>query len=140
MRGVLADVALPSLTNGMTEGESELPNALPFDSIDPVSHAKYEWMDPEMRQTLRDASEARRVESEVFRSVRSDIELYTELSSRKDVTLNLEKFVALQEELDTSRQRRRELRALISQRGGNADAYLHEVLEIAEDYLTLIRG
>ena len=66
--------------------------------------------------------------------------LYTVLSNRTEVTLNMEKYVALQAKFESSRRRQRELRAMISQGGGNQDAYLSEVIEIVGDYLKLLRG
>ena len=140
LQGVLADIELPSLTNGMMDGESDLPNALPVDRIEAVPHPSYEQVTPYMKRALREASQSRRAESEVFSAIRDDIALYTELSNRTEVTLNMEKYVALQAEFESSRQRQRELRAMISRGGGNQDAYLSEVIDIVGDYLALLRG
>jgi hypothetical protein len=132
-------VEIPSLTDGMADDESDLPYALPFDSIDPVPFQTYRWISPEMKRKLREASETRSTESEVFSAIRDDIVLYSELNDRKEVTLNLEKYQELQTKFESSRARQRELRELMAGGGANGDAYLGEVLDIAEEYLKLLR-
>ena len=139
LRGVHADVQIPSLTDGMADDESDLPYAVPFDSIDPVSFRRYRWISPEMKRILREATETRSADSEVFSAIRDDIVLYSELSDRTEVTLNLEKYLQLRETFETSRARQRELSELVMGGGANGDAYLGEVLDIAEDYLKLLR-
>lgn len=139
-RGVAADVELPSLTNGMAEGEDALPNALPFSSIDSVDHSLYGMVSPSMAASLQAESESRTSQSEVFSAIRDDIALYTQLNGRTEVSLNLDEFRSMQEELKSSRARQRELDALITASGSDLDAYLSEVIAIAEDYLALLRG
>lgn len=139
LRGVRTDVEIPSLTDGMADDESDLPYALPFDRIDPVPFRRYRWISPEMKRNLREASETRSADSDVFSAIRDDIVLYSELNDRTEVTLNLEKYLELQTKFETSRARQRELRELVAGGGANGDAYLGEVLDIAKDYLNLLR-
>ena len=49
-QGVLPDIAYPSLYDGRDIGESKLPDALPWDTIKPISFRKYGDMSPYLKQ------------------------------------------------------------------------------------------
>ncbi len=88
VRGVVSDVAVPSLTEYLTEGEKESEHALPFDKVKPADHEDVGLVTPELKTGLKEKSAARVKESKDFVKQAKDIELLKERKARKKVTLN----------------------------------------------------
>ena len=141
-RGVLADVALQSLTSQMDVGEADLDYAIEFDRIPAASFGKDDFVNSELLSELKARSVARRNESEDFQKLDKNIRRYREQKDKKIVTLNEEKFLAEREELDAEREEEKHFEEQFE----NADRpvfdrnfYTEEVLAVAIDYLELMK-
>ncbi len=75
-RGVLADVVLPSLTDQMDVGESDLDYAVPFDRVAAAKFSKYNMTPPDVLSRLKAKSLARVNASEDFQKLAKNIEQY----------------------------------------------------------------
>ncbi|MDX2110977.1 MAG: carboxy terminal-processing peptidase [Verrucomicrobiota bacterium] len=95
--GVVSDIAIPSINDYLKIGESDLPNALVWDTIEPV-----EWnpqlarlpagkiLDKQIIQELKEKSENRRKSLEEFKYLETTLSRFKERQDQKDVSLNLE--------------------------------------------------
>jgi carboxyl-terminal processing protease len=86
-RGVLSDIVLPSLSDHV-DGEADLPQALPFEHVNPVAHTNYAVNNPELISRLRELSEKRRTESAEFQKALEDIARWEDIKQRKSISLN----------------------------------------------------
>jgi carboxyl-terminal processing protease len=136
-RGVVSDIELPSLTTYWDVGEADLDYAMAFDRVASVKHTKYELVDADTLQTLRQRSEARRRQSEDFRKLQGNIQRYLERKERKKVTLNEEQFLAERAEFNEESEEEKHFEELSSpgQAEVERDFYLDEAMAIAVDYL-----
>ncbi|MEM6330538.1 MAG: carboxy terminal-processing peptidase [Planctomycetota bacterium] len=142
-RGVVSDVEVPSLT-GHLEGiaESELDYCLEFDRVRRLNHDRFGMMGPAMSAQLQALSAERVAQSEEFAEDNRRIELYKEQKDRKTVTLNLAKYLAEREELDTDKELEK-----TAEKQSDSDRpvidleehYNQEALSIVTDYLGLLK-
>lgn len=87
-KGVIPDIVLPDVLSYNTEiGETNLENALPWDTISSVPFDKVDLVSPYLPQ-LREKSDARVATNQDFIYVRQDIDEYKKLESDKTTTLN----------------------------------------------------
>ncbi|MCA9151319.1 MAG: carboxy terminal-processing peptidase, partial [Planctomycetales bacterium] len=91
-RGVLADVALPSLTTHMDVGESDLDYPVEFDRVDPARYSGYKMVDRNLVAELSGRSSTRRAGSEDFEKLERRIAQYKQQKSKDTVTLNEQRF------------------------------------------------
>ena len=89
-RGVESDVVLPSIIDHMDLGESFLDNALAFDHIDPAPHMKYNFVNSQILNTLKENSQRRVANDVEFQQVSKNIDRYLSRKNRKTVSLNKE--------------------------------------------------
>ncbi len=140
-RGVLADVVLPSLTDHMDVSEADLDYPIAFDKVPAAQFNRYDHVIPSAVSALKDASQARRSESEDFRKLAKNIDRYMEQKTKKEVPLNEQKFLARRAELDSEKE---EEKLFEDQQNGNPDEvvkrdyYFNEVMAITLDYLRLL--
>jgi carboxyl-terminal processing protease len=140
-RGVLADVALPSITDHMDVAESDLDFAVPFDKVASAKHAMFGAVNPNIVSSLKELTTERMKQSDEFQKLSRDIERYVEQKTKKEVPLNEEKFMARRAELDADRE---EEKTFEHQANGSEtevvkrDYYFNEVLAITLDYLKLL--
>jgi carboxyl-terminal processing protease len=143
MRGVLADVVLPSLTDNI-EGisEKDLDYALKFDNVPANTFSKYNQVTSEIKTQLQSRSAERIRTSDDFKKIEKVIARYKEQATTKEVPLNEEKFAAQRKEIDAERELEKQYEEQV---GGNKtgdvvkrDAYFNEVLAIARDYVQLL--
>jgi len=128
-RGVLADVVLPSLSD-LRQTESSLPDAIPFDQVDPINHATLAWMRPDFKSKLQSLSDSRQRGSEYFRKLPAEIAAQKARLNRKKFSLNESTAID-------------ELKILAQQTPTTSSTfesspYTLEVLKIAVDYLGLV--
>lgn len=143
--GVKSDVVLPSLLDHMEIGESSLDNALAFDQIAAAEHTSLAYVNADVRSRLKKQSAERVAGNEDFKKVQKEIAEYTERINRKSIPLNAEKLRAEREkEEDDSKE-------VDENKEAGADdeddgpvlpetAYNDEILNIAVDYVQLLRG
>lgn len=88
LRGVAADIVLPSLWNDSTDvGESTLDNHLPWDTIDSSSYEKVNMVQPELAELAKRSAE-RIATNKEFVYLREDIDRAEKLRADKTVSLN----------------------------------------------------
>ena len=93
-RGVVPDIVLPSAQTLLVDGESDLPNALPWDTLDAsdvrgfdrAENAEFS-VSAELLDTLRERSQTRRDELEEFDFYQRQIDWVLERYERKAVPL-----------------------------------------------------
>ncbi len=109
-RGVLSDIALPSIEEFLPIGESDLPHALAWDTI---KTARFEGaaLDASFVNALRQRSLARQTELAEFAYLRSNIERFRQHDERKTISLNLESRRAQKLDDDAFRDINKKVRA-----------------------------
>lgn len=142
-RGVLADIALPSLTSQMDVGEADLDYAIDFDRIKATPFRKNNLVTLDAINELKSRTTARQKTSDDFAKLLKNISRYREQKDRKTVTLNEAKFLAEREEIDAEREEEKQFE---EQFGGTdrpvfdlESFYNKELLEIASDYVDVIQ-
>ena len=88
-KGVLSDVALPSVDDLLPFGESDLPNAMVWDTIRPARFTGFS-IQPELLSELRERSLDRQSTLEEFQFLNRRIEWFKEKQEQKAISLNLE--------------------------------------------------
>ena len=138
-RGVLSDLVLPSVTDKMPIGESDLEYPVEFDKISSARYESYGWASDEVKKALQIRSAKRVKASEKFAKRIRRIDEYVRQKDLKTVSLNEEEFLARSRELRAEREDEKVIEEQVS---GNKeikrDYYLDEVLEITADYMTLL--
>lgn len=93
--GVQSDVVLPSITQELEVGESDLDHALPFDRIPAAGFKKTTDVDKPLRDRLSEISKERINSDPEFKKITARALRYREQKNRKTISLNEEKFMAL---------------------------------------------
>ena len=139
-RGVLSDLVLPSVTDKMPVGESDLEYPVEFDRITAAQFSSYGLASDDMKQALQIRSAERVKKSEKFIDQVRRIGEYVRQKDLKSVSLNEEEFLARIREL---RAEKEDEKVIEDQVSGNKeikrDFYLDEVLEITSDYMTMLK-
>jgi carboxyl-terminal processing protease len=141
-RGVVADVALPSMSSQFPVGEGDMDYALPFDRVEAVPLRERHMVDRQIVDQLNKLSVDRRGRSADFDKIKRRIDRYQEQKNRKTITLNEEKFLADRAELNAETEEEREIEALTDTKKAVFDVknfYNREALAITLDYLQLAR-
>lgn len=138
-RGVVADVALPSVISQLDIGESDLEYAREFNQVPAARYDRLGLVNDAVVTELRNRSNARIEASEDFQKVKRNIAKYLERKDRKTITLNEAKYLAEQAEVNRENE---EEKAMEEQSTYNRpvverDFYFNEALAIALDYLNL---
>jgi carboxyl-terminal processing protease len=142
-RGVVADVALPSLRTRISKGESELDYALAFDHVKEADFQHVaNLVSPDLIAKLKEASEKRRKESADFTKLDETIRRYDEDKARKTMPLNEQKFLELRAQANSEKSEREEFEKFdhANQESIKRDFYVNELLAITGDYLTQLHG
>ncbi|NLX55328.1 MAG: carboxy terminal-processing peptidase [Planctomycetaceae bacterium] len=138
-RGVLSDIVLPSITNYMDIGESDLDYAIEFHKVPKTDFPPVQLVTTDLINRLRTESEQRVSQSEDFAKLLKRIELYRQRKERKTVTLNEQKFLEEGKESDAEREERERLEEeLTGDHKIKRDFYLDEVLMITRDYVNAL--
>lgn len=138
-RGVISDVVLPSITDKMDVGESDLDYPVEFDRISPASFKGYQMVDGEIKEMLLTKSEERVSESEKFAEQKRKIKHYVEQKNLKTVSLNEEKFFARRKQLNAEKEDEKAIEnQVLPNREIERNYYLDEVLRITADYVNLL--
>ena len=138
-RGVLPDVVLPSVTNVIGLGESDLDYAIDFDQVPTARFKDYNMVGADVLNVLKNRSAARIGGSEEFGKEVARIERYKRLKDEKSIPLNEDKYFARR---DAERDAEDEEEKQFEDQQGNGerevfadDFYNREVIEITLDYL-----
>jgi carboxyl-terminal processing protease len=111
LRGVAADIVLPSLWNDSTEvGESTLDNHFPWDTIESSHYDKVNMVQPELPE-LSKLSSTRTATNKEFAYLREDIDRMQKLREDKTVSLNEKQQLADRARIISEHQAREKERA-----------------------------
>jgi carboxyl-terminal processing protease len=141
MRGVVADVKLPSITDQMDVSEGDLDYAMEFDQIKPAGFRLLNMVTPEIVQELTTRSQARIAECDEFAKLSRNIDRYLEQKARKQVPLNKETFFAERAELDADKEDEKQFEEQndAADEVVKRDFYFNEVLALTHDYVRMLR-
>ena len=138
-RGVLSDLVIPSVTDKMPVGESDLDHPVDFDRISPADYSSYGFADEKLKESLQKRSADRISESEKFEKRIRQINEYVRQKNLKTVSLNQEKFLARSRELRAEKEDEKAIEEQVSSNKEiKRDYYLDEVLQITADYMNLL--
>jgi carboxyl-terminal processing protease len=141
LKGVNADVLLPSVTSHMDISEGDLKFALKHDTVPAAGHEQYSMVPLNLVQSLRKRSADRVSADEEFDELRKRIDLYVAQKELEKVSLNEAKFMARREELNS--QKEEEEKEMEQQLGNEViyrdSFYNTEVLNITNDYVEGLR-
>lgn len=139
-RGVESDLVLPSISDKMDVGESDLDFPVAFDKIPPANYSSYGMISSNMREKLGQTSADRVAKSEKFLDEIKKIEKYVEQKERKSVSLNEAEFLARRKELNAEKQDEKTIEDQVNHSNTDIkrDYYLDEVLKITADYMRLL--
>ena len=126
-RGVVPDIALPSIYNLSEVGESALDNALPWDRIAPVRHRNYLDLGS-ILPTLRERHEARTSKDPDFAYLRDEIAFAEKLDAVTSVSLSEPVRLA-----ERQQQREEELKLENRRRVAKGEQPLASVEELEKD-------
>lgn len=98
-KGVIPDIELPSTIDKAEIGEDALPEALPWDAIEPVEHTKYTSTSDILDQ-LKGRHEARFNATPEYKLLLEQIEFLKERRETTTLSLNAAERERLQQELD----------------------------------------
>ncbi len=91
--GVKSDISIPSINDLLPIGESDLDNALEWDTIPPVSHRRpdYEFVYNENElDFILQSSLSRQTKLDEFKYINKNIEIFKSKKDKKEVSLNLQ--------------------------------------------------
>ncbi len=143
-KGVVSDIALPSLLNHRDVGEDSLDNALGFDRIQradgylPFTTYRTDAMVAELARR----SSERVSQDPDFQKTEKNVARYLARKNRKTISLNEETLRQEEEELEREQKEEEEAMKQASGMGDNKDpfpndAYNRELLRITVDYMDL---
>jgi carboxyl-terminal processing protease len=141
-RGVLADVAMPSLTTHMDVGESDLDFPVDFDRVDKAPFTPASAVDANVVAQLTARSIERRKNSEEFAKLERRIEQYRRQKAKTHVTLNEEKFFAERAEFDAEKEDEASFKEQLETGRPvfERNYFNDEVLNLSVDYVELINN
>ena len=143
LEGVKSDVELPSITNHLPVGESDLDNAIPFDQIDAADFVPTGRVTEPMLKMLRQRSAERVAVDEEFLELADDIARYEKRKQDKTISLLESDFTkqwnegkAAEEEEEEKQEKDAGPRRPVVTR----DFYFDEAMRITADYLAALAG
>ena len=142
LRGITPDIVFPAFTDAMEIGEEKLDHALKWDTIQSAEYQIFNPRLPALIPILRERALARVENSQDFKMLRSDIDIYRRLRDRKTVSLNLEKrwkeYLA-EKKLEDEQQKLLRMDDTNDKKAKNTakDLYLDETLNVMRDWIEL---
>lgn len=137
LRGVSADIILPSITQKMDVGEADLDYALEHGRVAGAKHSSYGMVPPDLLGKLRKNSQDRINKDEEFVDLMRRVELYVQQKDQDYVSLDEEEFMARRAELDA--QKEDEKKAIENETSNDVifrdTFYNKEVINIAHEYI-----
>jgi carboxyl-terminal processing protease len=137
LKGVAADIVLPSITAKMDIGEGDLKYALQHGTVKQARHDIYSMVPPDLIGSIRQRSMKRVSENKEFQDLLRRIASYVSQKEENEVPLEEGKFFARRKELDAQEQEEEEqLEAQINNEQVYRDNfYNEEVINITSDYI-----
>lgn len=142
LRGITPDIVFPAFTDVMEIGEDKLDHALKWDTIQSAEYQIHDPRLPSLIPILRERAKIRVENSQDFKMLRRDIDIYRRLRDRKTVSLNLEKrwkeYLA-EKKLEDEQQKLLRIDENRDKKAKNTvkDLYLDETLNVMKDWIEL---
>ncbi|WP_145178386.1 carboxy terminal-processing peptidase [Rubripirellula lacrimiformis] len=141
LKGVLADVILPSITSKMDVSEGDLKFALEHDRVKAARHSVYNMKPADLIGSLRQRSMTRIAADKEFGDLLRRIELYVSQKEQNTVSLDEEQFMARRKELDSQKEEEEETleTQLSAEEIYRDNFYNREVMNVTHDYVDGLR-
>ncbi len=134
IKGVIPDVALPSIYSDKEFGEDESPYALPWDQIKGTNYVKITDLNA-LRGNLNKKHNKRMKKDAAYMYLTEDIKAFQESRQRQYVSVSLEKYKKEVEENEKKKkEREKEIEKLEKKGKYHKDLILNEGLEILLDF------
>lgn len=142
LKGVPADIVLPSLTAKMPVAEGDLEYALEHDRVNPARHNLYRMVPTDLVNNLRVTSQQRVAENEEFADLMRRVELYVQQKDQATISINEKKFMERRAELDAQKEdEKEELEQQLATEVVFQDTYYNqEVLNVTHQYVDALRA
>ena len=140
LEGVPSDIRIPSFTDVIDEGESELPHALPFDAIKPARRKVLDLVTPEFIQVLAQHSAKRQKASPYFQKLSRRLTAYLKFKKMKRIPLQEKAYQALQASLDAKDPDEKKDPEAKKEDKPKIGPWLSEALDISAEYVGLLRS
>jgi len=137
--GVVPDVAFPSAYGSKEVGERNMPNALPWDEIEPLEYPEYNDFGPSVLKKLRGNHLARIHDNLRFKFFLEDIERMKQLRAKKSVSLQEDKRKAERKQADDIKEAHKKALNAAGLKDDKSDLFLTEAAHIVDDWIQ-IRG
>ena len=163
-RGIIPDIAFPSLFSNNEIGESSLPNSLPWDSIKPAQYRSFNALTKKELKKLRSYHKQRTQSNPDFKYFNELLALQAELDQNKTVSLNLknrqkeinsfhkkrldientlrrakgQKLLSSMEELENEQELASNESKTKTQQDEDDDAFILEAANVLSDYIKLV--
>jgi carboxyl-terminal processing protease len=145
IRGVRPDIHIPSIRDQMEFGEEKMDNALKFDKVPSLPHARFERVPADLVARLDARSRERRHANPEFRKQEERIKKFIERKERHSISLNEAKFRAeyvLDDDIDKLLEERAKAKQKAKRKyhehpAWESDYYNDEIVKIVSDYLTM---
>lgn len=142
LRGVSPDIIVPSTLDSMEVGEEFLPNALPWNTVEPSGYAHDRSLQP-LVPALRKLSTDRLANDPRFAGHRKLLERAAERAANKEVSLNLSTRLAearADREIEKLQQQEDEEVTVGKEKKKKHDVVLDETLHILADLIKIQRN
>ncbi|TWU67056.1 MULTISPECIES: carboxy terminal-processing peptidase [Crateriforma] len=142
LKGVPADIVLPSIIAKMDVGESDLDYAIEFDRVPAKRHDLYSLVPRSMVDQLRRNSQMRVQQNDEFTDLLRRIELYVRQKERDTLSINEEEFKARRKELEAAEEddKLAEEMSEPSDKIYPDSFYYDEVMNITYEYIQALRA
>ncbi len=143
LEGVKSDVELPSITNHLPVGESDLDNAIPFDKVERADYTPTGEVTEAMLKMLRERSAQRVAGDKEFQELAEDIARYEKRKDEKTLSLVESEFAKQWNEgkaAEKEEQEKQEENAGPRRPVVTRDFYFDEAMRVTTDYLSALGG
>jgi len=143
LEGVKSDVELPSITNHLPVGESDLDNAIPFDKVERADYTPTGQVTEPVLKMLRERSALRVADDEEFQELAKDIARYEKRKNDKTLSLLESEFAKQWNEgkaAEKEEQEKQEENAGPRRPVVTRDFYFDEAMRVTADYLAALAG
>ncbi len=142
LRGVAPDIVVPSTLDSMEVGEEFLPNALPWNTVEPSGYARDRTLQPLIPE-LRKRSADRLAHDPRFATHRKLLERSAERAKNKEVSLNLNARLAearADRDIEKLQKQEEEEVTVGKEKKKKNDVVLDETLHILADLIRIEHG
>ena len=141
LKGVAADIVLPSITAKMDIAEGDLKYALEHDAVNAAKHTVYSMVPADLLGNLRKRSEERVAKDTEFADLLRRINSYVNQKEQASISLEENTFMARRKELNAQKEEEEE--HLEAQIGNEVifrdNFYNREAINITHDYIEGLR-